>query len=76
LFIFYFYLFYAAKKAGTVTYDFDVAAAKGAKNFRLWLPYPSSDANQDIGEPKVTGDYQSYEVVDNAATKTKYLTAL
>jgi transglutaminase-like putative cysteine protease len=63
-------------KSGTVTFEFDVAAAVGAPNFRLWVPYPISDANQDIGEPVVSGNYKSYEVVDDAATRTKYLSAV
>jgi transglutaminase-like putative cysteine protease len=65
----------AADKSGTVTYEFDVTAADGAKNFRLWVPYPVSDANQDISDVQVTGNFTDQEVVDNAATKTKYLVA-
>lgn len=65
----------AADKAGTITYEFDLASADGAKNVNLWIPLPVSDANQDIGEPKIEGNYKTQEIVDDAATKTKYIHA-
>jgi transglutaminase-like putative cysteine protease len=66
----------AAGKSGTVTYEFEIKDAEGAKSARLWLPYPVSDANQDIGEPTVTGNYKNYEIKDDTASGTKYLTAI
>lgn len=68
--------FAQAAKAGTVTWEFEVTAVDGAESFRLWVPYPVSDANQDIGAEAVSGNYKSYEVVDDPASKTKYLAAV
>lgn len=65
-----------AAKSGTVTYEFKVEAAQGAKNFKLWIPYPVSDSNQEISNPAVTGNYTSYEVVDDEANKTRYVAAV
>jgi transglutaminase-like putative cysteine protease len=65
----------AATKAGTVTYTFEIQAAPGAKQARLWVPYPATDANQEISRVVVTGNFTRQGVKESAASKTTYLAA-
>lgn len=65
----------AAERSGTVTYEFEIQAPKGAKEARLWAPYPQSDANQEISDVKVTGNFARSEVQEDKGSKTTYLYA-
>lgn len=55
-------------RGGTVTYTVDVQAEAGAKNVRLWLPYPLSDANQDIGDIRLGGNFEQSGVYRDPAS--------
>jgi transglutaminase-like putative cysteine protease len=50
----------AAERSGTVTFDIKVAAPPGAKNVKLWFPYPTSDPDQLISNLKFDGNYSSF----------------
>lgn len=47
----------AKEKRGVVTVDVHLKAPAGAKEVRLWLPYPMSDENQEITDVVIRGDY-------------------
>lgn len=47
----------AANHSGVVTLEVDLTGQPKGKEARLWVPYPLSDANQEISDVKVTGDY-------------------
>lgn len=65
----------AAAVKGTVTYEFAIAAPKMEKDVKLWAPYPVSEASQDIGNVKITGNYNKHEVVKDEATGASYVFA-
>jgi transglutaminase-like putative cysteine protease len=52
----------ANEKRGVVTVDVHLKAPAGAKEVRLWLPYPMSDENQEITDVVVKGDYADMAV--------------
>ncbi|MDR3568012.1 MAG: transglutaminase family protein [Syntrophobacteraceae bacterium] len=62
-------------KSGTITYDIELNAAKGAKQARLWLPYPLSDNHQTISDIHVSGNYNSSAVYREPAGGATYLYA-
>ncbi len=43
--------------SGLVTMDFDLSGQPAGQEVKLWLPYPVSDANQDITGIRLDGDY-------------------
>lgn len=47
----------AKEKRGVVTVSVDLNAPSGAEKVRLWIPYPMSDANQEITDVSVGGNY-------------------
>ncbi|QAZ67975.1 transglutaminase-like domain-containing protein [Solidesulfovibrio carbinolicus] len=55
-------------RGGTVTYTVDVQAAADAQNVRLWLPYPLSDANQDISDVRLGGNFEQSGVYRDPAS--------
>lgn len=67
--------FASAATKGTVTYEFAINAEKGAKDIKLWTPYPVSEASQDIGEVQITGNFNKSEVVKDEATGASYVFA-
>lgn len=64
-----------AATKGTVTYEFAITADKGAKEVKLWAPYPLSEASQDIADVNITGNYKQFEIVKDAATGASYVFA-
>src|SRR5512133_3239152 len=50
----------AAERAGTVTFDIEVAAPPGARNVKLWFPYPTSDPDQAISNLSFDGNYSTF----------------
>ncbi len=62
-------------KSGTITYDIKLNAAKGAKQARLWLPYPISDRHQTISDVHVSGNYNSWAVYHDPASGATYIYA-
>lgn len=75
------YLFFSlagvalASGKGTVTYDFEIKNFVKDKSTRLWIPYPLSDANQDISEVKISGNHDIQGIYRDAATGAVYLYA-
>lgn len=62
-------------KSGTITYNIKLNAAKGAKQARLWLPYPMSDPHQTISDVQVKGNFNSWAVYREPAGGATYLYA-
>lgn len=62
-------------KSGTITFDVTLNAAKGAKQARLWLPYPLSDKHQTISSMHISGNYNDWAVYHDPASGATYLYA-
>ena len=62
-------------KSGTITYDIKLNAAKGARQAKLWLPYPLSDKYQTITDLHVSGNFDSWAVYRDPASGAEYLYA-
>lgn len=62
-------------KSGTITYDIKLNAAQGAKQAKLWLPYPLSDEHQTISDVHVGGNYAGSAVYRDPAGGATYLYA-
>jgi len=52
----------AGERKGVVTVKVDLNAPADAKRVDLWIPYPMSDENQEIGDVIVSGNYSSMGV--------------
>lgn len=61
--------------AGTITMDFDLTAQPQGQEVRLWIPYPVSDADQDISAVTVSGDFTESAVYTDRVFKTPMLYA-
>ncbi len=59
--------------SGVVTMDFDLSAQPAGQEVGLWLPYPVSDANQDITKVKLAGDYTEAAVYTDKVHGTPML---
>ncbi len=57
----------AKERRAVVTVDVKLNAPPGANTVRLWLPYPMSDANQDISNVSVSGNFTSSGVYREGA---------
>ncbi|HTF99134.1 MAG TPA: transglutaminase domain-containing protein [Nitrospirota bacterium] len=53
---------FGGERKGSLTFEFDLNAPADAKDVRLWVPYPLSDANQQITDVSVTGNFTSKSV--------------
>ena len=60
---------------GVITMDFDLTTQSRGQEARLWLPYPISDANQDITEVRIAGNYTETAVYTDKVFKTPMLFA-
>ena len=60
---------------GVITMDFDLTTQSRGQEARLWLPYPISDANQDITEVRIAGNYTEAAVYTDKVFKTPMLFA-
>ncbi len=47
----------AAERSVEVTFSADLQVPADAKRVRLWIPYPMSDANQQIAAVRIEGNY-------------------
>ncbi|MBK5273978.1 MAG: transglutaminase domain-containing protein [Desulfuromonadales bacterium] len=65
----------AAQRSGTVTLDVDLSAQPRGKDARLWVPYPLSDANQQIADLKISGDFAASGVYADRVNGTPILYA-
>lgn len=61
--------------SGTITVSVDLAAQPHGEEVRLWLPYPVSDAVQEISDISVEGDYTTSAVYTDKKFKTPMLFA-
>ena len=60
---------------GTVTLNVDLCAHPSEEPIRLWLPYPTSDNDQDITNISVSGNYATSAVYTDKAYGTPMLYA-
>lgn len=63
----------AAERSGLVTFDIEVAAPEGAKDVKLWFPYPTSDPDQAIRDLKFDGNYARFTLSREPNSGALYL---
>ena len=61
--------------SGVITVSVDLSAQDASGETELWIPYPTSDGEQDITNIKVTGDFLSSAVYTDAVYSTPMLYA-
>lgn len=61
--------------AGTITVSMDLSAHLAGEEVKLWLPYPVSDAAQDISDISIEGDYSASAVYTDKKFHTPMLFA-
>lgn len=61
------------ERKGKVTVEVNVNAPADAKDVRIWIPYPASDANQAISDVAVTGNFTSKSVAKDAESGSSIL---
>lgn len=61
--------------SGIITMDFDLSHQPQGKEVRLWIPYPTTDADQDITKVKISGNFSESAVYTDAVFKTPMLHA-
>lgn len=66
---------FAASAAGSLTFAIDLSAQPAGKEVRLWLPYPVSDADQEIRHIRFDGDYAEAGVYTDRTFGTPMLYA-
>ncbi|MDH3346243.1 MAG: transglutaminase-like domain-containing protein, partial [Kiritimatiellaceae bacterium] len=66
---------FAEKAEGTITLNVDLSAQPLEKPVRLWLPYPTSDQNQDITKIMLSGNYSTSAVYTDKKFGTPMLYA-
>lgn len=64
-----------AAKSGSVVYTVTPTVTDSAKSVRLWLPYPLSNADQDISAVSVTGNYAQSAVYTDPGSGATFLFA-
>lgn len=64
-----------AANTGIVTYTVTPAVQTDAKSINVWLPYPLSDANQDVSDVRVNGNADQTVVYRDPASSAMYLHA-
>lgn len=60
----------AKTHSGSITISVDLSAHDSSGATELWIPYPTSDKEQDIANIKVTGDFVSSAVYTDAVYGT------
>lgn len=65
----------AKERRGTVTIAVMLNAPAEARHVRLWIPWPASDADQDISEAAVSGNYAAASVSRDGTSGTSMLHA-
>ncbi len=65
----------ASDRSGVITMEFDLGAKQPGEQARLWIPYPVSDANQQISEVRILGDYAEAAVYTDRVFQTPMLSA-
>jgi transglutaminase-like putative cysteine protease len=65
----------AGERGGTVTFDIRVASPPGAREVKLWFPYPTSDLEQAISDLKFDGNYGQFTLAREPRSGALYLYA-
>jgi transglutaminase-like putative cysteine protease len=63
----------AKGRSGTVTFLIEVAAPAGAKDVKLWFPYPTSDLEQTIEGLRFEGNYGAFSLSREPQSGALYL---
>ena len=66
---------WAKSRSGVITVEVDLSAQEAGKEARLWLPYPVSDAEQQVSDVQISGDYLSSGVYTDRTHGTPMLYA-
>jgi len=61
--------------SGVINMEFDLSHQPLGQEVQLWLPYPVSDANQNISQVKITGNFSESAVYTDRTHKTPMLYA-
>lgn len=64
---------FAASQGGSYTWDFDLTAHRSGAEAELWIPYPVSNANQQISDLKWTGNFAEAAVYTDRTFGTPML---
>lgn len=64
---------FATSHAGSYTWEFDLSGHQPGAEARLWIPYPVSDANQQISHLKWQGNYAEAAVYTDRTFGTPML---
>ncbi|UZP68671.1 transglutaminase domain-containing protein [Desulfovibrio mangrovi] len=65
----------APSAAGTVTMQFDLSAQPQSESVSLWIPYPVSDADQNITNVRINGNYAESAIYTDKANGNPMLFA-
>lgn len=66
---------WAASHAGSFTMSFDLSSQPVGKEVRLWVPYPVSDVDQQIGSLSYSGNFTEAAVYTDRSNQTPMLYA-
>ncbi len=66
---------YAKTVSGIINMDFDLSGHPQGKETRLWIPYPVTDADQNISKVKISGNFIESAVYTDTVFKTPMLYA-
>jgi transglutaminase-like putative cysteine protease len=65
----------AETHSGTLVMEFDLSTHEAGQEARLWIPYPVSDKDQQVGRVKVSGDFAEAAVYTDSAWQAPILFA-
>ncbi len=65
----------AQSRSGVITMEFDLSGHGQGEEARLWIPYPVSDADQQITDVNISGDYAEAAVYTDRVFQTPMLSA-
>ena len=66
-------LSFAKIVSGVISMDFDLSHQPQGKDVQLWIPYPISDADQDITGINISGNFSESAVYTDKVYKTPML---
>lgn len=66
-------LSFAKIVSGVISMDFDLSHQPQGKEVQLWIPYPTSDADQDITGINISGNFSESAVYTDKVYKTPML---
>jgi transglutaminase-like putative cysteine protease len=65
----------ATREKNLVTYEFELKTDEGAKEAKLFVPYPRSESQQDISGIEISGNYDKYEIKEDEKNGASYIYA-